>query len=133
MGITIVWDNSDHTVMRMTFTSPWNWDDLETILTEVHAMLDTVNHRVDVIVDMKNSGAIPEGAFWRFHKLTQTKHRNRGRVILVGGNTFIRTMTDTVRRLANDLFDADMFVLAPTVEDARAVLFKKRLEMANSF
>jgi hypothetical protein len=133
MGITIVWDNNEHSVMRITFAKAWSWNEMDTIIAEAHAMMDAVYHQVDMIVDMKEGGSIPEGAFWRFHKLAQVKHRNRGRVIVVGGNSFIRTMSDTVRRLANDFFDTETFTLVSTVEEARATLFKMRFEMASGF
>lgn len=133
MGITIVWDNNEHSVMRINFAKAWSWSELDTTIAEAHSLMDSVHHQVDMIMDMKDGGTIPEAAFWRFHKLAQAKHRNRGRVIVVGGNAFIRTMTDTVRRLANDFFDTETFTLVSSLEEARVTLFKRRLDMVSSF
>jgi hypothetical protein len=133
MGITIVWDNNENSVMRITFGKTWTWEEVDSIVEATKVMMDQVNHQVDQIIDMKNIGGIPEGAFWRLRKITQTRHHNQGRVIMVGGNAFVRATMDTLRRIVSDLFEAETFVLVPTVEEARAQLFKKRLEMASGF
>jgi hypothetical protein len=133
MAITIIWDNSEHSIIRMTFPATWTWKQMDATVAEACLMMDTVQHQVDVIIDIKNTNLIPDNAFWRFHKLTQIKHHNRGSVILVSGNGFVRTMTETVRRLADDLFEGNMFVLTASIEDARATLFKKRLQVASGF
>lgn len=133
MSIAIVWDNNDNSVLRITFGKVWTWEELDSSIEAAKALMDQVNHQVDQIIDLKNISGVPEGAFWRLHKLTQTKHHNQGRVILVGGNAFMRAMMDTLRRVVSDLFETETLVIVPTIEDARAQLFKKRLEMASGF
>lgn len=133
MNINMVWDNNEQNVMRVTFAKVWSWDEFDAIVEQAQLMMDEVHHQVDVIIDMRESGAFPERAFWRFHKLINTKHHNRGRVIVVGGNSFIRTLTDTLQRLASDLFDAETFLLVSTIEEARASLFRRRIELVSGY
>ncbi|MFN8374528.1 MAG: hypothetical protein U0694_16825 [Anaerolineae bacterium] len=133
MSINSVWDNNEHSVLRVTFENSWTWEELDVAVAELHSEMSTVHHQVDTIVDMRASDIFPEGAFWRFHKLASIKHHNRGRIIIVSSNNFVRTLMDALRRLARDLFDAETFVLVSTVEEARAVLFRQRLELASGF
>lgn len=122
MGITILWDNEEKTIIRYVYEGRWVWDDLHHARVQVHEMLNTVNHPVGIIVDVRESTLVPNGALSQgrqFATTSPTTHPNEGRTIIVGANTFLRSMYDLFRKIYTTLsgnLDVDF---APTLESAR--------------
>ena len=73
MGIVLEWENGQHTIIRWTFSGAWTWDDFEAAQREFHAMLNTVDHNVDVIADLRQSQLLPKDTFANFKRLERAK------------------------------------------------------------
>jgi hypothetical protein len=130
MGITVQWDNDEKAIIRQTFNGRWTWDDLYAALDYVAKLTDSVPHRVDAIVDVRQSSMLPGGSVFSFNtrqhadKLAKRNDVNRGSIIVVGANPFLRGLYDTFRGLYADTANDVHFVA--TLEQGRAFLNDKR-------
>lgn len=82
-NIEIGWDNEDKTVMRCTYQGQWTWQEFYVATEQSHQMMDTVDHPVDILVDMRASAQIPQGAVTQFRRIANTWHRNTGTIVAV--------------------------------------------------
>jgi hypothetical protein len=123
MPISVTWDNAEQTVICLTFDGRWTWDDYHTAASEISAMLNSVNHRVDLIVDFRTS-ELPNNAvkqvesgsalFW---------HPQAGFGVLVGVKGFIRSLLMLFIQVYPN--SAQWLLLAASVEDAREMLARQ--------
>jgi hypothetical protein len=94
MSIWIGWDNTQRTLIRQVFTADWSGDDLLLAERELHRMLATVSHRVDVILDFERSrNGVPDDLGQLLHILEHRRpysHDRCGVMILVHPPAFIR-------------------------------------------
>jgi len=85
MPIHFDWDNDDQTVLRFVATAPWNWNDFHKNMRRATFWLDTVDHPVEIIIDLRQSDALPAGALGHIRSLGNRSHPNlRSRLVIIG-------------------------------------------------
>ncbi|MEL7236056.1 MAG: hypothetical protein AAGK74_16240, partial [Chloroflexota bacterium] len=62
MGIRVVWDDDEKTVVRHIYEGTWTWRDFREAVHKAWAMMHTVDHTVDAILDLRNGDVIPKGS-----------------------------------------------------------------------
>jgi hypothetical protein len=124
MSITVVWDDEAKTAIRHIYQGRWDWSDFYKALQEANAMMDTVNYKVGLIIDVQASGLIPSGAISRIGSLRGRAHRNSGMAALVGANMFVRMLYDIFQKAYRGM-DAN-FVMVSSLNEAREVLARWR-------
>jgi hypothetical protein len=120
MPITVRWDNDAKTIIYYIFDSAWTWDEFNTIYKDVYAMLDTVEHKVHAIVDLRTSRLLPRDTLTEMRRLTYEQHKNGGITIFITANALARTfysILSNVYRRAREIFR-----LVNTPEEAYAVI-----------
>jgi hypothetical protein len=124
MPISLTWDNSELTVIRLTFDGQWSWDDCDDAVSLITDMLADVNHPIDLIIHFRSCHVSHD-------TIKQVKSGNAfywppqaGLGALVGVKGFLRTLLMLVIHVYPD--SAQRFLIAPTVEDARRMLLKHR-------
>jgi hypothetical protein len=123
------WDNEDKTIMHVTYQSGWTWDDLDGNLPLEEEMLDSVNHRVDVIADFRGT-QLPPGAISRLPKIAQSPpytHPNSGAVVMVGSPAFMEEVVGVYKRVYGQ---AAKLTMVHDLDEARALIAKKREDAA---
>jgi len=121
------WDDEAHTIMRVTYRPGWTWDDLEGNLSIEEEMLDSVDHRVDVIADFRGT-RLPPGAISRLPKIAQSPpytHRNSGSVVMVGSPAFMEEVVGLYKRLYGQ---AARLTMVKDLDEARALIANLRRE-----
>jgi hypothetical protein len=123
MSITVTWDNDDKSIILMTFEQPWTLPELETSQTQLHSLMFSVAHPVDLMLDVSKTGVPPANAMGRFRALSKVRFPNQRLLILVGTNMFVRSMIDAIQRVSNAFAvrDGEM-MFAATREEARRML-----------
>jgi hypothetical protein len=120
MPITVRWDNDAKTVIYYTFDSAWTWDEFNTVYKDVYAMLDTIEHKVHAIVDLRTSRLLPRDTLTEMRRLTYEQHENGGITVFITENALARTfysILSNVYRRAREIFR-----LVTTPEEAYAVI-----------
>ena len=107
MNIEIVWDNEAKSILRYIYGRSWTWTDFNAAAKTAYAMLDTVDHKVSVIMDFQNANIIPQGAITQVQRAFSTpRHKNISTTVIVGSsaNTFLQAIAGVGRKLsrAND-------------------------------
>jgi hypothetical protein len=121
--IQVVWDNIDKTVIRFEFEGSWTWDDLYQASDEATAMLDTVPHMVDFVLDVRNANQIPRDFMNHAGNIANGQNPKRGLLVVVGANRLLRTLGGTLRRLFPQA-TKDVKIVG-TLEEAYEVISKQ--------
>jgi len=125
MGITVVWDNPEQTILRYIYNGQWNLDNFYQALQESRNMMDTVDHRVGLIIDVQNSKLVPNGVLSHGKNVGLHKHPNQGKSIIVGASGFVRTLFDVYKKVYRTSFDEAAYAFSATLDDARNLLLKQ--------
>jgi hypothetical protein len=126
-NLTTEWDNDEKTIMRVTYHAGWSWDDLEANLIIEAQMLDSVDHKVDVIADFRGT-QLPPGAISRLPKIAQSPpytHPNSGAMVMVGSPAFMKEVVGVYKRVYGQ---AAKLTMVHDLDEARAIIVQKREE-----
>ncbi len=123
MGIRVIWDNEDRTILRYVYEGRWDQADFNKAYAEAKTMLDSVNHKVGIIIDVQKSHLIPNGIISRSRNLVTTPSLNEGTNVIVGANGFIRSLVDTFTKIwRHGPLEHRQIIFASTLEEARKML-----------
>jgi len=125
MGITVVWDNPEQTIVRYIYNGQWNLDNFYQALQESREMMDKVDHRVGLIIDVQNSKLVPNGVLSHGKNVALRKHSNQGLSVIVGASGFVRTLFDVYKKVYRTSFDESGYAFTATLDDARNLLLKQ--------
>ena len=130
MSISVVWDNPEQTIIRYIYNGQWNLDNFYHVLQESREMMDTVDHRVGLIIDVQNSKLVPNGVLSHGKNVSLRKHPNQGKSIIVGASGFVRTLFDVYKKVYRTSFDETAYAFATTLDDARGLLTQQPVPSA---
>jgi hypothetical protein len=125
MSITVVWDNPEQTIVRYIYNGQWSLDNFYHALQESRDMMDTVNYRVGLIIDVQNSKLVPNGVLSHGKNVSLRKHPNQGKSIIVGASGFVRTLFDVYKKVYRTSFDEGAYAFASSLDDARNLLLQQ--------
>jgi hypothetical protein len=103
VNISVVWDNDEKTILRYIYGKNWNWADFHSAAKEAYEMLDTVEHKVNIIMDFLNAQLVPQGAITNVQRAFSTKrHPNINTTVIVGAsaNNFLQAIAGIGRTLS---------------------------------
>jgi hypothetical protein len=92
MPVTVDWYTREQNIVVYQFVHPWTWDDYHAAAKKAWVMINNVQHIVDIILDFSSSHSIPAHAVKHFKREATHPHANRGLIIIVGANAFIRAV-----------------------------------------
>lgn len=119
MNIDVMWDNETKTIIRYLFKNGWNWDDYFAAIKAAGELLDTVDHKVDIVMDFHSANMIPQGAITQVQRaFSHPRHPNIALTIFVGANAFIRAIEGIGRKLAPSAAQKWDLAFAATLEEA---------------
>ena len=61
MKLQVDWDNPEKTIIRITYTEKWTWNDFYAANMEAVAMMKTVPQTVHFLADFRQSRSLPLG------------------------------------------------------------------------
>ena len=123
MAIVTRWDNKKKTVILLEFESEWTWDELESAVQKADGLIGSVEHFVDLIIDLEGA-SIPRDILTGAKNLLSSGEArpNEGARVVVGANGALRTIYQTLQKtLSNDVERREV-LFAPNISDARAIL-----------
>lgn len=86
MSILYRWLNNDKSIMSFIFHPTSTWDGLYNILYEAFDEIHTVNHPVDVVIDLSRLQVFPVDMMQELHYLAQLEHINLRYRLLISSN-----------------------------------------------
>jgi hypothetical protein len=90
MTIRVNWHNDSKTIIQFAQGAVWTWEEFDEAVDRTVALMNTVSHRVDVIVDMTANPMPPDmHALGRIQRAQHMQPRNFGQVIVVSQDPFM--------------------------------------------
>jgi hypothetical protein len=129
MTVEVLWDNDEKTVLRYIIAAPWTWDEFWTAFKIGHQLIDSVNYSVDHIVEADYTlRSVPPGMLTQLRAIYRSLHPRRGKTALLAHkHSAVRTIWF---RMALVVYPSagEEFIFVDTLEEAREVLAKHRIE-----
>ena len=128
MGITNTWDNEEKTIIHQAYVGTWSWDEFDAAQQESGAMLDSVDHRVDLIINIEKS-TIPDvrTALTKFPDIANVPaltHPNAGLAVIAGARQLAATLIEAFGEFYKPA--ADKIEIAATLEEAHELIAEHR-------
>jgi hypothetical protein len=127
MPIIVEWDNPEQTAVLINYQRPWTWKDFDAAIKRMLELFDSVQHKVDVIFDIRNGGFPPPDAMKRFKAAAEINHPNGGQLVYVAPGMLAQFVKSLVQVLSRAFwgfgtFEDPKFVFTKTLEEARDYL-----------
>jgi len=126
MGIRAIWDNDNKTLVRHIYESRWSLEDYYSLIDRHVAMLAEVDHEVDIINDLREAGPLPAGMASAIKWAARKAPANEGINVIVGANQFVKSLIDTVNKVAGP--DVTAVTHVSTLEEAYALIAERRAQ-----
>jgi hypothetical protein len=123
MPIQMAWDNPHKTVVRFTFTDHWSVDELYAAFANTRLMLDSVEHGVDAIFEMRTS-YIPVNLITQLRYAAQCCPRRLNLLVVVSESMIINQMFNVFVRFYAIM--AMKYKLVHSMDAAHALLNEAR-------
>ncbi|MBZ0295513.1 MAG: hypothetical protein K8L99_23345 [Anaerolineae bacterium] len=112
MPIHTFWDNEDKTVVRVENEGKWTWDEFHLSLDEVASLIESVDHRVDVInVDRPGASMPPGPPVIHFQRATRMFAQYGSLNIVVVRSALNRSMLMTFARMLVGTTSSTLMIL----------------------
>ncbi len=119
MPVHVSWDNADQTIVHYQMDRNWTWEEFFGAKARAQALINTVSHKVAVILETHHDGPLPTDLLGNIRNGLRTKHPRTALIIVVTTRPFIRTMIGTVRGLSP--LSRARIELASDMDEARAI------------
>jgi hypothetical protein len=123
MGIVVDWDNSAKTVVRYEFDEQWTWEEFYVAKKQAYTIIDTVSHRVGVIMNAPPNVTLPPNMLTHSLSALRNKHPNTLILVFVLTRPFMRAMISTLGKISR--LGASSIELATTLDEARAIVDRR--------
>ncbi|MCL4256098.1 MAG: hypothetical protein KJ043_20240 [Anaerolineae bacterium] len=122
MGIAVVWDDDEKTIIRWDFDEKWTWDDFHEAFRISMEMGEKLTYRVDVIPNATQSPHMPVGALAEFKRLDSQLPDIVKLIVVAGTSAFTRSMIE----LFGKIYRAQSWRTAPSLDEARRYILHDR-------
>lgn len=126
MRIHAQWDNEAKTAIHATAVGEWDWDDAYAVTMQINAMIESVDHKVDLIIgnEGERRDKIPPNAVTHWRNAYRSLHPNAGLIVIVGGDPFVQVLINALIKLTRSNHRIQM---VRTLADARALVSQKQV------
>ncbi len=124
MPVTSGWHTPSKDIVMYVFEGRWTWDELYSAYNQAIEMEKSVPQRVDVVLDMLKSKAVPPNALLHVKNISNKQPDNIGLTIVVTPNGFVRALYNAGVQFYKGI--AHYFRVVPTVESAMDMIVADR-------
>src|SRR5689334_14752481 len=123
MPINVNWKDDRHDIIVKTYGGRWTPDELHASEVTLKAMIDSVNHRVDVIADMRITASYPSNTGSLFDQYIAQIHPRIGLIVVLGRELNLEMMRVLADKYSNFL---RIYAFAKTPEEAEQTIADDR-------
>jgi hypothetical protein len=128
-GITVRWDDKEHSVICYHFVGLWEWYDFAQASTQVFHMMAEVPHDVSLIFDLHHSLDVPVGALRAVKQLVSYAPANLDIIVIASDDKLTQQIFVNLLRLEKSLRKNITF--SKSHEDAKILLRKHSAGQVN--
>ena len=118
MPVQIDWENQDHTIVRMELIGHWTWDEAYDGSSIGYTMLESVDHVVNVIIDLRKSTGLPLLALTHARNMIARRHPRTGLTVFIGTNSLFLTLWRIFSSAYKQVAHTQEFAFARDAEEA---------------
>jgi len=122
MGIQVVWDDVEQTIIRWDFGTEWDWNDFWDAFAESIRIGEDYTKRVDVMPNVTQTKRLPIGALGAFKSADAKLPDFVKLVVVAGSDSMTRLMIKTFAQINR----IDSWRTASTLDEARAIIQSDR-------
>lgn len=123
MGIMTLWDNREKTAVRLEFESEWKVADLEAAIQTTDELISSVEHQVDIIVDIEGANLPKDFMSLAKQLLANPQPRvNEGNRVVVGATNIVRSGYTAIQKAFGEKIAGREVLFAANLGEARAML-----------
>lgn len=125
MAINVFWSNLEQTALVIRYKKPWTWAEFDTARNDMLILLNEISHSVMLILDVREAGLPPDGAFRRFKEVSDINHPNVGKLLFVAPRyitQFIKSLTRVLMTVYPNNLVYRKFIFVGTLEEALALI-----------
>lgn len=126
MAAGYAWDNPDKNIIRYILVSPWEWEQFHQVLDDTRSEIRTFPHRVDVIVDMRESHKLPPDSMANLRLVATRRPPNAGIIVVVGANGLVLNLYKAFQKVYAVMDRRLSIHFAATLEQARDIVTAER-------
>lgn len=121
MPVTVDWLNEKRNTVHVKFIKPWSWDEYYPAYDKGYQMTESVENRVNIIMDFTESGGmLPPSALTHFKKAADKAHPRRGAIVIVSKRLMlVKSLASVVQKVVN-MKSAMLF--AQSIDEARNII-----------
>ena len=98
MPIEIQWDDEAKTIIRENYLGQWTWDNFFAMSNQAAEMMKTVDHRVDILANMKDGIMPTSGASMSNSRKVLLALPSNWGVIVVVTNSFVSVLASIFKQ-----------------------------------
>ena len=99
MAVRVSWDDTLEHVIRYDFEGGWTWDEFQTAYAGAQRLLESVDARVDVIVNLLPSTALQRGILEVVKRVADDAPPNHGVTVYVGQRDILQAFARAFERI----------------------------------
>jgi hypothetical protein len=129
MSITVDWYNPEKTIIQYVLEGKWTWNEFYDVYHKAIAMENAVSHRVDVVVDIRQSAIPPTNVLLNMKYFADHQPPNIGLSLIVSASPLIRSLYDVALKFHRPI--GECFRIVSTPEEAFDLIADARRERAS--
>lgn len=132
MAIQVVWDDEEHTIVRMVLDNTWDLAAFRDACYQTMALIRTVSHPVYVLSNITLLPTIPYGLLWQLRDLNRMRPPNWGGGIAVAKDSFVTTLVATLSQIYMEQQKQRLFVVTNEAEGYAVIAKLKQADQKRS-
>ena len=123
MSIQVNWANDTQNIVHLTFERGWTWDDLKGAIHQADALIDSMEHTVHLIIDIRNGGIPNDFLAAAGDIFAQGEARaNEGKRVVIGAGILIRAAYRSLQAVYGAKLADRPFHFAGSVDEAYGII-----------
>jgi hypothetical protein len=120
MGIKLIWDNDEKTILRRVLLGRWTAEEYLNSVNRAYKLLNGLDHTVHLIIDGTQENRTPTNILSIIRNIDDKIAPNQGMVVLVGVDDTYKSIAKAARKLAPRAMQNRHY--ANTLDDARRLI-----------
>ncbi|MFN8374862.1 MAG: hypothetical protein U0694_18525 [Anaerolineae bacterium] len=118
MPVNVKWYDEQQRVIWYAYEGRWTWDEFYQTFEQGNQMIESVEHNVDTIIDLRRSSLLPSNVMSRGNFMGSKLHPRHGKTVVVGANSFVQLLYDMFRKLYGGTADKMHLTFVQTLDEA---------------
>ncbi len=123
MPISVNWEDEAKTIICYHFQSKWTWDEFFAARDQALSMIDTVSHKVGVIMNTPPNIALPADVLTHSLASLRHTHPNTVMIVFIAGKPFLNMIVSMMIKVSHKT--SDYMAMAKDMDEARALVTQR--------